>query len=35
MGAPASWHDFTGEQPLDYGTEGTERGNGWKVEKVR
>ena len=34
VAAPSSYHDFTGPEPLDYGAEGTERGNGWKVEKV-
>ena len=34
VAAPSSYHDFTGPEALDYGTEGTDTGNKWKVEKV-
>ena len=34
VAAPSIYHDFTGPEALDYGAEGTEMGNRWKVEKV-
>jgi hypothetical protein len=33
--APSSYHEFTGPEPLKYEAEDTDKGNLWKVQKVR
>lgn len=33
--APSSYHEFTGPEPLQYNAEDTDKGNTWKVSKVR
>lgn len=35
VAAPSSYHDFTGPEALAYDVPGTDKGNAWKVEKVR
>lgn len=33
--APSSYHEFTGPEPMQYNAEDTDKGNVWKVTKVR
>lgn len=33
--APSSYHEFTGPEPLKYDAEDTDKGNAWKIAKVR
>jgi hypothetical protein len=33
--APSSYHEFTGPEPLKYDVEDTDKGNVWKITKVR
>ena len=33
--APSSYHEFTGPEPLQYNAEDTDKGNAWKIGKVR
>lgn len=33
--APSSYHEFTGPEPLKYDAEDTDKGNAWKIGKVR
>lgn len=33
--APSSYHEFTGPEPLKYDAEDTDKGNAWKISKVR
>lgn len=33
--APSSYHEFTGPEPLKYDAEDTDKGNQWKISKVR
>lgn len=33
--APCSYHEFTGPDPLKYDAEDTDKGNLWKISKVR
>lgn len=35
VAAPSSYHDFTGPEALKYDAEDTDRGNKYKIEKVR
>ena len=34
VGAPSSYHEFTGPEPLEYDGPGTDAGNEYKVKKV-
>lgn len=33
--APSSYHEFTGPEALKYDAEDTDKGNAWKIGKVR
>lgn len=33
--APSSYHEFTGPEALSYNAEDTDKGNEWKISKVR
>lgn len=33
--APSSYHEFTGPEALKYDAEDTDKGNTWKISKVR
>ena len=35
VAAPSSYHDFTGPEALKYDAEDTDRGNKYKIEKVK
>jgi hypothetical protein len=35
VAAPSSYHEFTGPEPLAYDGPGTDKGNEWKITKVR